>query len=794
MLRLSHLTDMMARTLRRRSEPLDGFALGTSVVLHAAFLGFLATVRFAAPLPPQEIEVVTRIHLNDPDEPKLSKLALRMEQKPSDGPAKAPVRIRRVPPKPKRLRVVRKAPPHVAPKARGRGKTPYIIVRGTVRKPATTFRKVAANTTPKDPSSTPPLPTDIDTAPNEVKMPPPEVPVKPAEPTEPRDIEAPPAPKEADAGEPARREKPEPAERPRSFERERPKMASAPAQGEKPEAESRPPASNPDVKPPDVLPTLTGPKAASEPPKSEAPKVAELGPEKHSPAIEGARAPESTNPVRGGGTPGGARMVQVARRSTGSAPGEEGGIQGSPDKPAATGPRPDVIASAPSSGGPELPGTPGGPRSSGDPAPGGKRIASLPADTPGGVGDAPGDFQASRTGIPGLPTGGGLVTDTPARAKGGGSVAAVALRDPGRPSGGTGGPGRVFTGDGPGAPGTGRPTPGGTGGPGEGPSASAGGGEGLEGGGGPGRTNGAPGVPTLLPGDGDPAPLGPGGPGDVAAPGPQGTAEPRRGGGDAPLPIPGPAAEPGAGTGGPGLITLPAGFNILPGGPSGEGEGGPDAGTGGKAGLGNKPNAQGVYVNTTGEFDVPLAVTTSNYQFNAPALNRVVDEINGRTKLKVKLGSQAQPLKAGAVKPAPVMVFNGHKPFILTNDERKAVKDFVAKGGLIWADFTGGPFDASFAEEMRKIFGQTPAQLGPGHPIYRSYYALDKVPAGDTGNTSPFEGINQNGRLAVVVTRNRYFGAVAGAPHVSQEVQEGAIQAVVNIYVYGAQNYKASTE
>jgi hypothetical protein len=59
------------------------------------------------------------------------------------------------------------------------------------------------------------------------------------------------------------------------------------------------------------------------------------------------------------------------------------------------------------------------------------------------------------------------------------------------------------------------------------------------------------------------------------------------------------------------------------------------------------------------------------------------------------------------------------------------------------------------------------------------------------GDPAPFEGIAVGDRLGVVITPNRYFSAVSHSINTSEEVQEGAMQAVVNIYMYAAANYRA---
>ena len=140
------------------------------------------------------------------------------------------------------------------------------------------------------------------------------------------------------------------------------------------------------------------------------------------------------------------------------------------------------------------------------------------------------------------------------------------------------------------------------------------------------------------------------------------------------------------------------------------------------------------------------------------------------------------------------MVFTGHKAFELTDEQRKVLKDYVDSGGMIWADLSHAAFDDSFRGEMERIFGKAPARLSTGHPIYRSFYVLHHVPAGDLGDTAPFEGISVGDRLGVVITPNRYFSAVGRSLNTSEEVQEGAIQAVVNIYMYAAGNYRAAKD
>jgi hypothetical protein len=210
--------------------------------------------------------------------------------------------------------------------------------------------------------------------------------------------------------------------------------------------------------------------------------------------------------------------------------------------------------------------------------------------------------------------------------------------------------------------------------------------------------------------------------------------------------------------------------------------------------LPGKPDAGGVYVSTTGSYLLPGAVTGSNYMFHVSALNKMLDEINSRTKLHVRLGRQYLRIRAGGFRGAPVIAFTGHRAFELNDEQRLALRQYVEGGGMIWADLANAPFDESFRDEMERIFGRRPSPLPMSHTIYRSFYVLDRIPPGDLGGAARFEGITEGDRLAVVITPNRYFAAVGGPPHVSEAVQEGAFKAVVNIYVYAAAHYRAERE
>lgn len=243
----------------------------------------------------------------------------------------------------------------------------------------------------------------------------------------------------------------------------------------------------------------------------------------------------------------------------------------------------------------------------------------------------------------------------------------------------------------------------------------------------------------------------------------------------------------GGDAGDPGGVSLPSGGGANDDPSRDAGDGASDAGF-----QKGRTHPTGVYVSTTGSYTLPGAIYQGDFRYNSEALRIIMDELNSRTKVKVRLGGKYESIAEGSFKHAPVVVFTGHQAFELTGEQRQVLKDYVNQGGMIWADFShAAPFEDSFRNEMETIFGSRPEPLPLSHPIYRSFYVLHRVPAGDLGDSAPFEGITVGSRLGVVITPNRYFSAVSRSLNTSEAVQEGALQAVVNIYMYAAGNYRA---
>ena len=111
-----------------------------------------------------------------------------------------------------------------------------------------------------------------------------------------------------------------------------------------------------------------------------------------------------------------------------------------------------------------------------------------------------------------------------------------------------------------------------------------------------------------------------------------------------------------------------------------------------------------------------------------------------------------------------------------SEEDAVAIRNYLLKGGFIWSDDSWGAFAwENFESEMSKVLPEPQyrfTDLGPGHPMYRTFFELPKVPQipainywlGTGGDTSErgadsavvhVRGISDaRGRLMVLATHN----------------------------------------
>ena len=254
----------------------------------------------------------------------------------------------------------------------------------------------------------------------------------------------------------------------------------------------------------------------------------------------------------------------------------------------------------------------------------------------------------------------------------------------------------------------------------------------------------------------------------------------------------------GGGGGGPGGIGLPRlpeeeTALVVPGIPGlGPGVGTVGAALGGEAA---KTALGGLYVGVSGSFDIPMGVTTGDYQADAEGMRNLLAEVRQRTDVHVTALERFVPLTLDNIRHTPIVHLRGHRAFSLTAEERETLRHYVAQGGTIFGEDSHGPFGECFRREMKKTFGSVPEDLPADHDLYRCHYVLDRVPAGDMGERYPLQGIHVGPRLAVVYSRNDYGDCWEGTGEwVRPESREPAFKMGTNIFIYAVAHWKRGEE
>ncbi|MFH1742454.1 MAG: DUF4159 domain-containing protein [bacterium] len=103
----------------------------------------------------------------------------------------------------------------------------------------------------------------------------------------------------------------------------------------------------------------------------------------------------------------------------------------------------------------------------------------------------------------------------------------------------------------------------------------------------------------------------------------------------------------------------------------------------------------------------------------------------------------------------PVVYMNGHGTVRFTETEREHLRQYLRRGGFLWADDNYG-MDESFRTEMKQLFPDHPlVELPHDHPIYHYHYDFDAGPPKihlHDGLPAQGLGIYLDGRLVIFYT------------------------------------------
>ncbi len=143
----------------------------------------------------------------------------------------------------------------------------------------------------------------------------------------------------------------------------------------------------------------------------------------------------------------------------------------------------------------------------------------------------------------------------------------------------------------------------------------------------------------------------------------------------------------------------------------------------------------------------------------------ILSFIQQTTSVKTAPDRKVVSLKDPTLFQSPFMIYTGAGKCTFTSEERDILKRYLSGGGFLFVEDlaceNGGSFDYSFRAEIKKMFpGKEFSILPRGHAVYRSFYLLRGV-GGRKLTHNYLEGLDLDGRTAIVYSQNDVLGAWA---------------------------------
>jgi hypothetical protein len=196
------------------------------------------------------------------------------------------------------------------------------------------------------------------------------------------------------------------------------------------------------------------------------------------------------------------------------------------------------------------------------------------------------------------------------------------------------------------------------------------------------------------------------------------------------------------------------------------------------------------------EFVFATAQYDSGDWDSAPMLPaNIIDTIARYTEISVAPTGVVIPLSEERMLRYPFLYMTGHLPVRWTDAERRNVKRFVDRGGLLFIDDHNHDIDGTFhktaTEEITRTLGPLTA-LPNDHTLYSSFFKFDGPPTtsqelngwGDNLVHKQLMAIQHNGRIAVLYSSKDYSSEWNYHPDNKRFQSVDNTRFAVNIIVY----------
>ena len=189
------------------------------------------------------------------------------------------------------------------------------------------------------------------------------------------------------------------------------------------------------------------------------------------------------------------------------------------------------------------------------------------------------------------------------------------------------------------------------------------------------------------------------------------------------------------------------------------------------------------------------------------ALPNLLRILQSKAEVRVDLEKRLLPASAKELFDHPMLFVHGRRAFRLTEEERKNLKQYLERGGFLFADSicSNAEFADSFRREMKAIFpDKTLERIAPDHPIFTPEFrgfdirtvalrdpkareAKDQVGARTVKTTPWIESMEIEDRIIVAFSPYDLSCALENAqsPECKGYTKEDAARIATNIVLYG---------
>ena len=176
---------------------------------------------------------------------------------------------------------------------------------------------------------------------------------------------------------------------------------------------------------------------------------------------------------------------------------------------------------------------------------------------------------------------------------------------------------------------------------------------------------------------------------------------------------------------------------------------------------------------------------------NPSSLPNLMKAIRVRTPIPVEETAEARvELLDEDLFVYPMLYLNGHGEVRFSPAEGERLREYLERGGFLWADDNYG-MDRSFRREIARVFPESPwVELPYTHDVFHSFYRLSEgTPKVHEHDDKPSQtmGLFHKGRLVIAYTYEADIGDGLEDPEIHKdpaEVREAAMQFAVNLVVY----------